>query len=116
MLTLYQQHGEEDLSKYCETSLRRPLRLRITAAMKNEQHFETISNKSWQDSSPGSSLDEYREDSHHSSPNSSISKYRADSNPKDSSPDSSIGQYKEDSLHKNDSPTSNKSDFSDSYF
>ena len=78
--------------------------------------FQTISNKSWHDSSPGSSLDEYREDSHHSSPNSSISKYRADSNPKDSSPDSSIGQYKEDSLHKNDSPTSNKSDFSDSYF
>lgn len=108
----------EDLSKYSETSLRRPLRLRITAAMKNDQQFEIESNTSWHDSSPGSSLSQYREDSlpHHSSPNSSISKYRVDSNPQDSSPNSSISQYKEDSLHKNDSPISNKSDFSDSYF
>ncbi|XP_076073923.1 uncharacterized protein LOC143045353 isoform X3 [Mytilus galloprovincialis] len=106
----------EDLSKYSETSLKRPLRLRITQEMKNDQQFEIESNKSWHDSSPGSSLSQYRDDTHHSSPNSSISKYRVDSNPKDSSPSSSISQYKEDSLHKNDSPISNKSDFSDSFF
>ncbi|CAG2185791.1 Fibropellin-3,Sushi, von Willebrand factor type A, EGF and pentraxin domain-containing protein 1,Fibropellin-1 [Mytilus edulis] len=106
----------EDLSKYSETSLKRPLRLRITEEMKNDQQFEIESNKSWHDSSPGSSLSQYRDDTHHSSPNSSISKYRVDSNPKDSSPSSSISQYKEDSLHKNDSPISNKSDFSDSFF
>ncbi|XP_052070616.1 uncharacterized protein LOC127709241 isoform X4 [Mytilus californianus] len=106
----------EDISKYSETSLKRPLRLRITQEMKNDQQYEIESNKSWHDSSPGSSLSQYRDDTHHSSPNSSISKYRVDSNPKDSSPSSSISHYKEDSLHKNDSPISNKSDFSDSFF